>query len=405
MSTRHGSSSATSRIDKIATVLPILTDAALDRKHVAGWTHNFYRYPARFSPSFAAAAIECFSKPGDLILDPYMGGGTAIVEGIAAGRHVVGNDLNSLAAFITKVKITGLAPGEARTIRRWARNDVPSFTYDRPLEELIDFIEPGKTRNLSVVKARFIKKGIAAALASIAELPTRDAQDFARCAVLRVSQWALDGRARHTPLSDFREKLAATTGEMLESLTSFVAHVEQTGGRATLINGDAGDLDQVEVFQKQTKRATLVVTSPPYPGVHVLYHRWQVDGRRETPAPYWIAGCNDGQGASFYNFGDRREAAADKYFRTSLDTLRAIRRAMRDGGFVVQMVAFNRPEGQLPRYLENMQAAGFAELSADDDFTAVERRIWREVPNRKWHAALKGKTHSANEVVLVHRAV
>jgi hypothetical protein len=26
-----------------------------------------------------------------------MGGGTAVVEGVAAGRHVVGNDLNSLA--------------------------------------------------------------------------------------------------------------------------------------------------------------------------------------------------------------------------------------------------------------------------------------------------------------------
>ena len=32
----------------------------------------------------------------------------------------------------------------------------------------------------------------------------------------------------------------------------------------------------------------LVLTSPPYPGVHVLYHRWQVQGRRETPAPFWI---------------------------------------------------------------------------------------------------------------------
>src|SRR5437764_15353798 len=86
----------------------ILADAALDRQPVSGWTHNFYRYPARFSPRFAAAAIQCFSKPSELILDPYMGGGTAVVESIAAGRRVVGNDLNSLAAFITKVKTTML---------------------------------------------------------------------------------------------------------------------------------------------------------------------------------------------------------------------------------------------------------------------------------------------------------
>lgn len=405
MTTGHGSRIRPRQID-IAHAVSALSVAALDRKPVAGWTHNFYRYPARFSPGFAAAAIECFSRPNDLVLDPYMGGGTAVLEGIVAGRHMVGNDLNSLAAFITKVKITGLTLIEGRALRRWVANDVPSFTYDRPLDELLEFIDAEKTKNLSLVKARFIKKCVAAALASIAQLPTRDAQDFARCVVLRVGQWALDGRERHTSLSDFRNRLASTTMEMLDSLAAFALHVEQAGGRATLLNGDAADLEQAPVFRCQGKRAALVVTSPPYPGVHVLYHRWQVDGRRETPAPYWIAGCNDGQGASFYNFGDRRQSASDRYFSTSLGTLQAIRRVMQEGGFMVQMVAFNHPDDQLPRYLTNMKAAGFAELSVEGPPSAMsDSRIWREVPGRKWHAALKGKTHSSNEVVLIHRAV
>ena len=67
---------------------------------------------------------------------------------------------------------------------------------------------------------------------------------------------------------------------------------------------------------------------------------------------------------------------------------------------MVQMLAFNRPEDQLPRYLKNMEMAGFEELRCSG-----ESRIWREVPHRKWHAALMGSTHSANEVVLVHRTV
>src|SRR5258708_4970684 len=63
-----------------------LADAARDKKPVTGWTHNFYRYPARFSPRFAAAAIECFSRPAELVLDPYMGGGTAVVKRHAPRR-------------------------------------------------------------------------------------------------------------------------------------------------------------------------------------------------------------------------------------------------------------------------------------------------------------------------------
>jgi DNA modification methylase len=373
-----------------------MAEAARDRSPISGWTHNFYRYPARFSPRFAAAAIECFSRADDVVADPYMGGGTSVVEGLAAGRHVIGNDLNSLAAFVAKVKITPLTDAEMMAIKEWVVKRVPGFTYHVPATELAAVIDENKTKNLSLVRARFIKKAVAAALASITHLPTGNAADFAKCAVLRVAQWALDGRSRHTPLYDFRKKLADVTVEMLSAAAGFAEHVKRNGGRATLLNVDAAKLHEVPFFREN--KIGLVVTSPPYPGVHVLYHRWQVDGRRETPAPYWIAGCDDGQGASYYNFGDRRHAAADNYFRTSLSTLKAIRAAMRDGGHMVQMVAFNNAQEQLPRYLENMKQAGFAELPVS------EGRIWRQVPQRKWHATLIGKTDSSSEVVLVHRA-
>lgn len=377
-----------------------LAQAALDRTPVAGWTHNFYRYPARFSPKFAAAAIELFSKPGDSVLDPYMGGGTAVVEGVAAGRLMVGNDLNSLAAFITKTKVTALEAEDQRAIRRWAALQVPRFSYWLPRCELAEFIDPVKTRNLELPKARFIKKVVAAALSTIADLPSRKARNFARCAVLRVGQWALDGRESHTSLTAFRDRLAITTTEMLTALSGLMKVSKKAGGRATVLHGDAVELENAAVFREKKKLAALVVTSPPYPGVHVLYHRWQVDGRRETPAPYWIAGCNDGQGGSFYNFGDRRESAADQYFSTSLATLKAIRAVMKEGGHMVQLVAFNRPAEHLPRYLENMETAGFAEVTI-----GAGGRIWRQVPGRKWHARQKGKTESSREVVLVHRAI
>lgn len=377
-----------------------LADAARDGTPVTGWTHNFYRYPARFSPHFAASAIAHFSSPGDVVLDPYMGGGTTVVEGMLAGRRMVGNDLNSLAVFVTRAKTTPLTESDVAGIRRWASKAVPTFGFQRARDELDAFIDPLRTKNLSVPRARFLKKAIAAALSSVGHLETVEAQQFVRCVVLRTGQWALDGRVRHTSLADFREKLQAMVAEMLDSLGTFTQAVQVSGGSSTILNGDAARLHEARVFREGRNLASLVVTSPPYPGVHVLYHRWQVDGRRETPAPYWIAGCNDGQGASFYNFGDRRQAAADNYFRNSLLTLQSIRRAMRDGGCIIQMVAFNRPDEQMPRYLANMQAAGFEEWRG-----GAADRIWRQVPHRKWHATLRGKTHSSNEVVLVHRAV
>src|ERR1700731_1047133 len=45
-----------------------LIAGARDNEPVRGLTHSFYKYPARFSPIFARAAIEAFTQPGDLVL-------------------------------------------------------------------------------------------------------------------------------------------------------------------------------------------------------------------------------------------------------------------------------------------------------------------------------------------------
>jgi len=72
--------------------LPLAAETALvagarDPQPVRGLTHGFYKYPARFSPSFARAAIEIFTQPGDLVLDNHVGGGTTLVEALALGRR------------------------------------------------------------------------------------------------------------------------------------------------------------------------------------------------------------------------------------------------------------------------------------------------------------------------------
>jgi len=171
-----------------------------------------------------------------------------------------------------------------------------------------------------------------------------------------------------------------------------------------LIDGDATELIKASAFARGAK-ADLVITSPPYPGVHVLYHRWQVDGRKETPAPYWIINGDDGSGAGHYTFGDRRQSTSEPYFHKSLATLHAIRRVVKDGGIMIQLVAFSDPSEQLPRYLANMANAGFHELFVREKGARWHRgRIWREVPNRKWHVTFRGRAHSSREVVLVHRA-
>ena len=60
-------------------------------------THGFLHYPAGMQALAAAHMLEVL--PGGLLLDPFVGGGTTLVEAIHSGRDVVGADVSPLALF------------------------------------------------------------------------------------------------------------------------------------------------------------------------------------------------------------------------------------------------------------------------------------------------------------------
>jgi hypothetical protein len=62
-------------------------------------------YRACFKPQLPAYFISRFSKPGDLIYDPFAGRGTTLVEAGVMGRSVVMNDINPLSIVFTKPRL------------------------------------------------------------------------------------------------------------------------------------------------------------------------------------------------------------------------------------------------------------------------------------------------------------
>src|SRR5439155_24820369 len=195
------------------------------------------------------------------------------------GRTVIGNDINSLAVFVSRVKTTPLTISEIVGIRMWAEES-QSFRCTSNLRS--SAASPNfKLHNMNISRARYIKKIIVRYLESADSLQTVSSQEFARCVVLKTAQWALDGRNRHASAQEFRDLLAKTAEEMLNDLEVFVANGARrfTKGfvrkQRTLIHGDASLIHEHPLFLKAGFKVKLVLTSPPYPGVHVLYHRWQ----------------------------------------------------------------------------------------------------------------------------------
>jgi DNA methylase len=380
-----------------------LIAAARDGEPVSGFTHGFYKYPARFSPAFARAAIETFTKRSQLVLDPHVGGGTSLVEALALGRQAVGVDISPLAEFVSRVKCTLFSEAELDTLETWARRLPRVVDVHVRSVEFSEYAALGYYKHLDHPSRWRLRKGIEQALASAIRLRKPRLQAFSRCAVLRTAQWALDGTRRVTSIDEFRTFLSETVTHMVEGARQLRAAVNANGRcRVTVLHRSAAGVEDDErLLEMPAPR--LVLTSPPYPGVHVLYHRWQVDGRKEAPLPFMIANKLDSAGSSYYTMGDRRYPELRTYFQNVKATMSSVAALADKRTIIVQMVAFSEPRWQLPRYLETIEEAGLTEVFLPALRNERDGRLWRSVPSRRWYSQQRGETPGSQEVVLIHR--
>lgn len=395
-----------------------LRQAALSRTPVSigprrtASPHEYYRYPARFSPELAAAVIGAFSNQGDLVADYFLGGGTTLVEARLAGRMGFGSDLNSLSTFVSSVKTRLYSSDDLEQVASWAEraaND-PREHLTWPADEQAasyfrNFGDPSLTEQRRVLFC---------ALSALDQVSSKSARDFARCVLLRTAQWGMDMRSQVPSPEEFRQAILANANSMTDA-----AKIATRKYRAADRQVPSHPLPRSLVLHQGLPGVSrhpavarhpaphLVLTSPPYPGVYVNYHRWKLRGRLETPLPYFIAGQSDGHGLAHYTMSARSDRTQTTYFEHLESAYRDIARMCNADTWLVQVVGFNHVEDQLRRYLGTMNRAGFTEITFDHLATADDGRLWRDVPGRRWWARagdrLEVVQHTAREVVLFHK--
>lgn len=373
------------------------SDAVLNSNPITGLTHNFYRYPARFSPEFAKQAILSFSKPGDLILDPFMGGGTTLVEALANNRKSIGVDLSPLASFVANVKTTLLGEKSLDKIIAWAEIVGKNAKIDKKRAPSF-WAEAGYQKDVPW----YLKQLIELILSQISDLPRNDQRRFAQCVLLKTAQWAIDCKEESPSVERFRNKFIEYTYETVDGMKELREKVNEVVPFCSCINSSTIGIEKIAQIKSLRLKPKLVLTSPPYPGVHVIYHQWQVKSRKRTSAPFWIIGEPNGYTSSHYTFGDYRQQNHTKYFDVAFQAFSSIRKIVDEDATIVQLIGFSDPTKQLPKYLKVMESSGFKEIALEHNNNGSVKRLWRNVPNRKWYVDVNGK-YQTKEVVLVHK--
>jgi hypothetical protein len=256
------------------TVLPATPNSPEAEMEARPHVHGFHPYPARLHPKTAAHLIRELSPQGGVVLDPFCGSGTVLVEARAAGREAWGFDLNPIAVALSKLKTRIFRATERESILAAAaiacdiatdRRQVKCGASRRYPQEDVAHYDPHVLLELDGLRV-----GIESLTRSVASRVSQ--------LVLSSILTKLSRRDGDTGVGLRQTRLAAGYPTRLfmnktKELLSFLALTETLyrGAPAShVVRGDARHLEGAPVGG-----VDLIVSSPPYPGVYdyVEHHR------------------------------------------------------------------------------------------------------------------------------------
>lgn len=351
-----------------------------------GLTHGFHAYPGRMFPFVAAQVIQGFSSPGGAVVDPFVGSGTVLVEGMAAGRAAAGVDINAIAlriawartrcwgaesieelralsqkisddAFKRARKKISQRPNEAaRTVARW---------YDpHVMQELLtlwNLIREVKDRELRQLCEMIFSSLVVKVSHRASETDPR----FKRRTVGRGSTSRLFGEKGHL-LSDGLAALAQVVPEGTPPI-----HIERQDAREVTWLGEGV--------------AELVLTSPPYAGTY------DYEDHQSLRYPWFGEAPPEGEIGARRNAPLRWQDAFVGWQRQERSYLGPIATLLRPGGHLVAVVGDSALAGRALRankcLMESADAVGLRFVASASQERPAPRgpagEVFAEEPRRE----------------------
>lgn len=232
------------------------------RKDTNYISHGYHRYPAKFIPQVVSRLVEKYTKVNDLVVDPFGGCGTTIIESKVMGRNSIGVDINPVAVLITKVKKTPINPVEIEEHFSKLKNKIDSFNENTKIKifehERIDYwFKPEQKRKLAFL------------FSEISKIKNQNARDFFYCGFSNIlkncSIWL---QKSNKPTRDFNKNLidpfvvfSRQIKAMMRGNTDLYNILREKGFLKTSCNVYCADARKIPA---KTNSVSLIVTSPPY---------------------------------------------------------------------------------------------------------------------------------------------
>ncbi|MFH1946579.1 MAG: DNA methyltransferase [Candidatus Magasanikbacteria bacterium] len=243
-------------------ITPSWAFADKTRKETSYITHGYHRYPAKFIPQVVSTLIKKHTNEGDLVVDPFGGCGTTIVEAKVMDRPSIAVDINPVAVLITKAKKTPIEPSELEKHFSMLKKKIDSFDKNTkvktPKHERINYwFRPEEKRKLAFL------------FAEISKIKDQDVGDFFYCAFSNIlkncSIWL---QKSNKPTRDFNKKpidpfkaFLRQVKAMMRGNQTFFDLLQEKGGIKTSCQVSCDDARKIPA---KSNSVSLIITSPPY---------------------------------------------------------------------------------------------------------------------------------------------
>ena len=136
------------------TMVPVLVNEFWTAKQRDGHSLHEVSYRACFKPALPRFFVSRFTKPGDLVYDPFMGRGTTLVEAALMGRRVAGCDVSPLGSVLVGPR---LAPPALDQIEARLAT-IPLTWTGETWADLEVFYHPDTLREITALRAYFLDR-------------------------------------------------------------------------------------------------------------------------------------------------------------------------------------------------------------------------------------------------------
>lgn len=252
--------------------IPFKATFSIASNGITDFTHGFFKYPCKFIPHIPRWAINYYlGKKEGVVLDPFCGSGTTLVESALAGKVALGIDYDPFSQLLSRVKSTKLSKKGIKTLRE----DIPPLIqkYERsnikvgPPPEIpnVDLWFDKRTID-EMNRLRWMIKNYSE------EVNNKKIENFLKLclgAIVRKVSLADDQSPKPYVSRKIKKKpelvfqtFADAFNKYIERIESFSQFAKGNGG--IIIGSDARAIDKKQIIKYASKGVDLVITSPPY---------------------------------------------------------------------------------------------------------------------------------------------